>query len=199
MNIIVAHNNYAETSSIENDTAVSFYTLPETAQQRMGRPVFLPDYANPARVALHIGLHICRLGRCISERFAYRYFDTATVVPHFFASTILETAIEERTPITPAVGFDNAIAIGEFLPVSAESLSGIEFSMAVDRLSVLSGRASALKKSATEMIALVSRYLTLRTGDILLLGAPDRTVELSPEHHVETFLSDKRVLSFRVK
>ena len=84
MNILALHNNYPATTLSNVDSYVC-YTLPETAVQKNGKPVFLPDYANPAALEVHLAIRICRLGRSISMRFAHRYYDAITALPHFFS------------------------------------------------------------------------------------------------------------------
>lgn len=199
MNIILIRNNYSDTSFIREPSAPNYDTLPETAQLRNEKPLFLPDDANPAHVRLYIAIRICRLGRCISERFASRYYDAATVIPHFMSPVWKAQGDAHEISFSAACGFDGAVPIGHFIPTHPAQLVASTFAMHIDQKEVLRGETQYLRQSAENMIAHISQYHTLRNGDIILLGAPELYTSLTPDHHVETYLNEEKVLSFNVK
>ena len=205
MTILVLHNNYSF-SALSEQGAVSsapsdliYYTLPETSLQRNGKPVFLPDYANPAQLEVHLAVRICRLGRHISARFASRYYDAATVMPHFIAPALWEKTQKLGLPWDAALGFDNATPLGEFVEIAPSTVSQLDFSLRVDGKEQTSGSTTQWLHHVDNVIAEVSQYFTLRRGDILLMGAPTAPIFITPDHKVETYLGETRVLSFNVK
>ena len=200
MNIIIVRNNYGDSALIDKVPAVVYDFLPETAQLRNERPLFLPDFANPAQVQLYLAVRICRLGRNISERFAHRYYDTATVIPHFSAPTVNEAEYSGTPPPTAAaIGFDNALPTGRFVPIDRTALSQCEFSLRLNGEEKLKGHGNALQHDADRLIAQISHYHTMRNGDLILLGTPPSHLLLGPEGRVETYLNNECVLSFKIK
>jgi FAH family protein len=205
MTILVLHNNYSfsalseQSVSSSESLAMTYYTLPETALQRNGKPVFLPDYANPAQLEVHLAVRICRLGRHISARFASRYYDAATVMPHFIAPALWEKTQKLGLPWDAALGFDNATPLGEFVEIAPSTVSQLDFSLRVDGKEQMSGSTTQWLHHVDNVIAEVSQYFTLRRGDILLMGAPTAPIFITPDHKVETYLGETRVLSFNVK
>ena len=205
MTILVLHNNYSfsalseQSVSSSESPAMTYYTLPETALQRNGKPVFLPDYANPAQLEVHLAVRICRLGRHISARFASRYYDAATVMPHFIAPALWEKTQKLGLPWDAALGFDNATPLGEFVEIAPSTVSQLDFSLRVDGKEQTSGSTTQWLHHVDNVIAEVSQYFTLRRGDILLMGAPTAPIFITPDHKVETYLGETRVLSFNVK
>lgn len=205
MTILVLHNNYSFSALSEQSVssselpAMTYYTLPETALQRNGKPVFLPDYANPAQLEVHLAVRICRLGRHISARFASRYYDAATVMPHFIAPALWEKTQKLGLPWDAALGFDNATPLGEFVEIAPSTVSQLDFSLRVDGKEQMSGSTTQWLYHVDNVIAEVSQYFTLRRGDILLMGAPTAPIFITPDHKVETYLGETRVLSFNVK
>ncbi len=142
MTILVLHNNYSF-SALSEQGAVSsapsdfiYYTLPETALQRNGKPVFLPDYANPAHLEVHLAVRLCRLGRHISARFASRYYDAVTVMPHFIAPTLWKKTQELGLPWDAALGFDNATPLGDFIEIDPSTVSQQQFSAPTAPISI---------------------------------------------------------------
>lgn len=201
MNIIIVRNNYGDSALIDKVPAVVYDFLPETVQLRNERPLFLPDFANPAQVQLYLAVRICRLGRSISERFAYRYYDTATVIPHFSMPTAINAAKDATRfpPAAAAAGFDNALPTGRFIPIDRTALSQCEFSLRLNGEEKLKGHGNALLHDADRLIAQISHYHTVRNGDLILLGTPPSHLLLGPEGRVETYLNDECVLSFKIK
>ena len=205
MTILVLHNNYSFSALSEQDAFSSassdliYYTLPETSLQRNGKPVFLPDYANPAQLEVHLAVRICRLGRHISARFASRYYDAVTVMPHFIAPALWEKTQKLGLPWDAALGFDNATPLGEFVEIAPSTVSQLDFSLRVDGKEQMSGSTTQWLHHVDNVIAEVSQYFTLRRGDILLMGAPTAPIFITPDHKVETYLGETRVLSFNVK
>ena len=205
MTILVLHNNYSfsalseQSVSSSESPAMTYYTLPETALQRNGKPVFLPDYANPAQLEVHLAVRICRLGRHISARFASRYYDAATVMPHFIAPALWEKTQKLGLPWDAALGFDNATPLGDFVEIAPSTVSQLDFSLRVDGKEQMSGSTTQWLHHVDNVIAEVSQYFTLRRGDILLMGAPTAPIFITPDHKVETYLGETRVLSFNVK
>ena len=205
MTILVLHNNYSFSALSEQGAFSSapsdliYYTLPETSLQRNGKPVFLPDYANPAQLEVHLAVRICRLGRHISARFASRYYDAVTVMPHFIAPALWEKTQKLGLPWDAALGFDNATPLGEFVEIAPSTVSQLDFSLRVDGKEQMSGSTTQWLHHVDNVIAEVSQYFTLRRGDILLMGAPTAPIFITPDHKVETYLGETRVLSFNVK
>lgn len=205
MTILVLHNNYSFSALSEQGAASSapsefiYYTLPETSLQRNGKPVFLPDYANPAQLEVHLAVRICRLGRHISARFASRYYDAVTVMPHFIAPALWEKTQKLGLPWDAALGFDNATPLGEFVEIAPTTVSQLDFSLRVDGEEQMAGSTAQWLHHVDQVIAEVSQYFTLRRGDIFLMGAPTAPIFITPDHKVETYLGDIRVLSFNVK
>lgn len=205
MTILVLHNNYSFSELSEQGAFSSapsdliYYTLPETSLQRNGKPVFLPDYANPAQLEVHLAVRICRLGRHISARFASRYYDAVTVMPHFIAPALWEKTQKLGLPWDAALGFDNATPLGEFVEIPPSTVSQLDFSLRVDGEVQMAGSTAQWLHHVDEVIAEVSQYFTLRRGDLLLMGAPTAPIFITPDHKVETYLGDTRVLSFNVK
>lgn len=200
MNIIIVRNNYGDSALIDKTVTPRYDFLPETAQLRNERPLFLPDFANPASISLYLAVRICRLGRSISERFAHRYYDAATVIPHFSVPLAPNgQSADSELSFAATQGFDNALPTGRYLPIDRDQLAACSFSLSVDGQEQLNGLGSALRFDADHLIAHLSNYHTVRNGDLLLLGAPAAQLLIHPERRVETHLNGECVLSFKTK
>lgn len=149
------------------------YTLPDTALHINKRPFFIPDYADPCIQQLHRAVRICRLGKCISPRFAGRYYDAITLCARFEAPTL-----------PPAVGccFDECLSVGEWLPKDHVTTE-------VERLDA----------EARNAIAYASSFFTLRQGDVILLTPEGDGQEAHINQHIEIEYAGHTVLQFNIK
>lgn len=145
------------------------YVMPDTALHINKRPFFIPDYAEPCMMHIHQAVHICRLGRSISERFASRYYDAITLCSRM-----------EAPALPAAIGrtFDECISVGEWLNVSPSA---------------------ELQQEAVRAIAEVSKYFTLRQGDVILLSTIRDVEEVHINQHVEENYCGANVLQFNIK
>ena len=120
-------------------------------------------------------------------------------MPHFIAPALWEKTQKLGLPWDAALGFDNATPLGEFVEITPSTVSQLDFSLRVDGEVQMSGSTAQWLHHVDNVIAEVSQYFTLRRGDLLLMGAPTAPIFITPDHKVETFLGDTRVLSFNVK
>lgn len=147
------------------------YVMPDTALHINKRPFFIPDYADPCLMYLHPAVHICRLGRSISERFASRYYDGFTLCARM-----------EAPNLPPGIGttFDECISVGEWL--------SIDESVEESKL-----------KEADKAIAVVSQYFTLRQGDVILLNPIGCPQEVAINQRIQESYNGTTVLQFNIK
>lgn len=156
-----------------DELTFDIYTLPDTALHINKRPFFIPDYAVPCLMQVHRAVRICRLGKCISPRFADRYYDAITCCARFEAPTL-----------PPAVGrcFDECLSVGEWLPKE-------EFA----------AETALLDAEARGAISQASSFFTLRQGDVILLTAQHEAEEVHIDQRIEIKYAGHEILQFNIK
>lgn len=199
--VFVLHNNSPQSPFNVNVKDCALYTLPDTAVQRNGKPMFVPDFAVPCTFHAHVALRLCRLGRSVSPRFAHRYWDAASVVAHFVATPLLEQAQREGLPWSCATGFDNALPVGDF--VAKEALLAADPQLA-HRIVTSAGQQLEntmpdVENIASEAIARISEFYMIRNGDVVLLPATGEGCSAVIDSHLEGFIAGNRVLSYNIK
>ena len=205
MKIIVIENNYKEGNKIEDSTLYNadepvLYTLPDTAFLKDHRPFFVPDFANPCTMQLHLVIRICRLGRSISERFAHRYYDAVSVGVTFTAENLLQNLREKGLPWELAKGFDGAAALGQFVPLAdLNDYTQLPFSLHEGENTVQLGFGKDMIWNIDKLIAHISQYYTLKQGDFIFTGCPVLPTVATTNTNISGFIGDQKVLSFNVK
>ena len=164
------------------------------------KPFFLPDELGRVDYETELVVRISRLGKSIPQRFAHRYYDAVTCGIDFTARDLQRKCKEKGLPWTLCKGFDGAAAIGEWVPVEKfRNIQAIHFHLDINGKTVQEGCTSDMLYGVDELIAYISRWFTLKTGDILFTGTP---VGVGPVHindHLEGWLEERKVMEFNVK
>ncbi len=194
------HNKELDRTLYSEDAPLIF-TKADSALLRTNKPFFVPDWAGRVDYAAGMVVRICRLGKGIPERFAYRYYDAVTVGIDFTAGDCLERAVEKGLPWEISKGFDGSAAVGEWHTLPEPDGQRRHFNIRLDKNgeTVQRGNTSDMVYSADKLIAYISRFFTLRTGDLLFTGSLAGTGPVQIGDHLEGWLEDQKVLDIRCK
>ncbi len=205
-----AHNRELHNFVKRPDSPVIF-TKADSALLKPGRPFFVPEHLGRIDYEAEIVVRICRLGKNISERFAHRYYDAVTVGIDFTARDLQKKASEAGQPWTICKGFDGSAAIGEWIPKEKlfaedqgndEMLPGIQrlqFHLDINGKTVQEGCTSDMLYRVDEIIAYISQFFTLKTGDMLYTGTPAGVGPIHIGDHLEGWLEERKVLELNCR
>ena len=171
------------------------FLKPDSALLKDGKPFFVPDWAERFDYEAELVVRICRLGKGIPVRFAHRYWDAVTVGIDFTARDTQEKARHEGMPWTICKGFDGSAAIGNFTPLTSLS-SPLLFHLDKNGETVQRGDSSDMLFSVDEIISYLSRFFTLRTGDLIYTGTPAGIGAVKPGDHLQGYIGEDCVLDF---
>ena len=204
MKIIALGKNYADHAlefdgTVERPAVPMIFMKPDSAILKNGKPFFLPDFLGRVDYEAEIVVRIGRLGNSIPERFAPRYCDGITVGIDFTARDWQRRLIAEGAPWEMSKGFDGAAVLGDFRPIEGIDLKNIPFRLDIDGTTVQSANSAQMIFGIEETIAYVSRYCTLRTGDLIFTGTPAGVGAVAIDNHLQGYLHDEKVLDFYVR
>lgn len=164
------------------------------------KPFFLPDELGRVDYETELVVRICRLGKSIPQRFAHRYYDAVTCGIDFTARDLQKKCKEKGLPWTLCKGFDGAAAIGEWVPVEKfRDIQAIHFHLDINGKTVQEGCTSDMLYTVDELIAYISQWFTLKTGDLLFTGTPVGVGPVHIDDHLEGWLEERKVMEFNVK
>lgn len=176
------------------------FTKADSALLKDGKPFFIPDFMGRIDYETEMVVRICRLGKSIPARFAHRYYDAVTVGVDFTARDMQKEAKDLGRPWTIAKGFDGSAVIGEWVEVEKfRDIQAIHFHLDVNKKTVQEGCTSDMLFKVDELIEYISRYFTLKTGDILYTGTPVGVGPVHVDDHLEGYLEERKVLEFNCK
>ena len=178
MKILAVGMNYAEHNKELDGTLYKpeepvIFTKADSALLKDGKPFFIPDFTTQCDYETELVVRICRLGKNISTRFAHRYYDAVTVGIDFTARDLQRKLRAEGKPWELCKGFDNSAVIGDFiLKEDLPDIQQIPFHLDIDGHTVQSGYSGDMIFAVDEIIAYISRFFTLKIGDLIFTGTP---------------------------
>ena len=181
------------------------FTKADSALLKNGKPFFIPDFMGRIDHEAELVVRICRLGKGIPEKFAHRYYDAVTVGVDFTAREVQKKAKDLGRPWTIAKGFDGSAVIGEWVPIarseerSTFNIQDLHFHLDINGSTVQTGFSGDMLYKVDELIAYISRFFTLKTGDLLYTGTPVGVGPVHIDDHIEGYLEGQKVLDFWCK
>lgn len=195
----IQHNKELDGTLYKPEEPVIF-TKADSALLKDSKPFFLPDELGRIDYETELVVRICRLGKSIPQRFAHRYYDAVTVGIDFTARDLQNRLRAEGKPWDLCKGFDGSAAIGEWVSIeNFRDIQAIHFRLDINGNTVQEGCSSDMLFKVDEIIAYISQWFTLKTGDILYTGTPAGVGPVHIDDHLTGWLEDRKVLEFNVK
>lgn len=198
MNYIM-HNKELDGTLYKPESPVIF-TKADSSLLKDKKPFFIPDDLGQIDYETELVVRICRLGKSIPQRFAHRYYDAVTVGIDFTARELQRKLRNAGQPWDLCKGFDGAAAIGDWMSVEKfRDIQSIRFRLDINGNTVQQGFSGDMLFKVDELIAYISRYITLKTGDLIYTGTPVGVGPVKIDDHLEGYLEDYKVLEFNCK
>ena len=203
MKILAIGRNYAEhIAELNNeipDEPVIFFK-PDTALIKNNDPFYYPDFSQDIHHEVELILRISKEGKNIGAKFASKYYDAIGLGIDFTARDLQAKAKSKGLPWTLAKGFNGSAPVSEFLPISDfPDLRNINFKLLVNGQEKQVGNTSMMLNSFDDMLAYMSRFITLKKGDIIFTGTPSGVGPVKIGDRLEGFIEDKKLLNFEIK
>ena len=171
MNYAEYNKSLHETLSVSEEPVV--FTKADSALLKDHKPFFIPDDMGKIECEAEVVVRICRLGKTISERFAHRYYDAVTVGIDFTARELQQKLREKGLPWDLCKGFDGSAALGEWVQKDKFlDVQRLRFHLDINGKTVQEGCTSDMLFTVDRIISYISRFFTLKTGDIIYTGCP---------------------------
>jgi 2-keto-4-pentenoate hydratase/2-oxohepta-3-ene-1,7-dioic acid hydratase in catechol pathway len=173
---------------------------PDTAILLKNQPFFIPDFSNDVHHEVEILIKISRVGKHIDAKFAHKYYDEIGLGIDFTARDLQLELKSKGLPWEKAKSFDGAAVIGNF--VSKETFNDVNeiaFSLQKNEKVVQQGQTSLMLWKIDALIEYVSKYFTLKIGDIIFTGTPSGVAKVRPEDVLTGFIEKKQLFSIKVK
>ncbi len=195
----VGYNKALNEPLLKQDDPVIF-TKADSSLLKDRKPFFIPDELGTIEYEAEIVVRVCRLGKSISERFAPRYYDAVTMGIDFTARDLLKKLSQQGLPWDMSKSFDGASVIGEW--VSKDKFLDVQrlrFHLDVNGETKQEGCTSDMIYKVDEIISYVSRFFTLKTGDLIYTGCPVSGTPVHINDRLEGYIEERKVLDLHCK
>ena len=195
----VGYNKALNEPLLKRDDPVIF-TKADSSLLKDRKPFFIPDELGTIEYEAEIVVRVCRLGKSISERFASRYYDAVTVGIDFTARDLLRKLSQQGLPWDMSKSFDGAAVLGEwgskdkFLDIQR-----LRFHLDVNGETKQEGCTSDMIYKVDEIISYISRFFTLKTGDLIYTGCPTSGFPVHINDRLEGYIEERKVLDLHCK
>lgn len=202
MKIIAVGWNYAEHNKELNRINIPehpvIFMKPETALVRDNKPFYLPNFSNRIEYETEIILRISKMGKNISAKFADRYYDAIGLGIDFTARDLQNEFKAKGAPWEICKGFDNSAPISNFLPKEEFDINNLNFSLNINGKEVQRGNTKDMIFKVNDIIAYISQFFTLKTGDIIFTGTPVGVGPVKIGDHLEGYIEHNKMIDFSV-
>jgi 2-keto-4-pentenoate hydratase/2-oxohepta-3-ene-1,7-dioic acid hydratase in catechol pathway len=203
MKIICIGRNYAEHAKELNNPLPSkpvFFMKPDSALLLKNKPFFLPDFSNEIHYEAEIVLKISRLGKNIAPKFATRYYNSIGLGIDFTARDLQDQCKKAGHPWEIAKAFDQSAVINKFIDIgSVPDRNAIQFSLKINGNTVQNGNTRDMIYSFDDIIAYVSMFITLKTGDLIFTGTPAGVGPVKTGDHLVGAIEGQVMLDFNIR
>lgn len=203
MKIICIGRNYpqhAQELGNEKPDSPVVFLKPDTAIIQKKFPFYIPDFSNQIHHEVEVLVKINRIGKYIDEKYAHKYYQEIGLGLDFTARDLQKSLKEKGLPWEKAKAFDGSALIGSFYEKNTfQDVSNIEFELSKNGTTIQQGNTSQMIWSIDALIAEVSRYFTLKIGDVIFTGTPAGVGPVAENDVLEGYLEGEKAFTVKIK
>ena len=203
MKIICIGRNYTEhIKELANERPEEpvVFIKPDSSVLPKEQDFYIPDFTHNVHYEVEVLVKICKVGKHIDERFAHKYYDEIGLGIDFTARDLQSALKEKGLPWEKSKGFDGSAVIGKWLPKSNfKDLNNLNFSLIRNNEMVQEGNTSFMLWKIDELIAYVSKFFTLKKGDVLFTGTPAGVGKIATNDYLSGKLEGQELFSVKIK
>ena len=203
MKIICVGRNYAaHIKELDNDKPKDpvLFLKSDSAILLKKQPFFIPEFSNDIHHEVELLVKINKIGKHIDKKFAHKYYDEIGLGIDFTARDLQSELKEKGLPWEKAKGFDGSAVISNFIPKSTfTNLDDINFRLEKNKIVVQKGNSALMLWKIDELIEYISKYFTLKIGDVIFTGTPAGVSRVNPNDTLKGYIEDIEMFSIKIK
>lgn len=201
MKIICIGRNYVDhISELNNEKPEEpvVFLKPDTALLKEG-DFYIPDFSDDVHHEIEVVVKILKVGKHIEPEFAHKYYNEISVGIDFTARDLQSKLKAKGLPWEKAKAFDSSAVVGNFISVEGLDMDNLSLELLKNGASQQSGNTNQMIWKVNELVAYVSQFFTLKTGDLIFTGTPSGVSKVEINDVLEGFLEGKQLFKVSVK
>lgn len=203
MKLICIGRNYTKhIEELENEKPSDpvIFLKPDTSILLKKQPFFIPEFSDEVHHEVELLVKIKKVGKYIDKKFAHKYYDEIGLGIDFTARDLQAKLKSKGLPWEKAKAFDGAAVIGKWLPkIQFADIDNINFSLKKNEEQVQTGNTRLMLWKINELIEYVSKYFTLKIGDIIFTGTPAGVGKVFANDQLKGYIEDQEIFSIKIK
>jgi 2-keto-4-pentenoate hydratase/2-oxohepta-3-ene-1,7-dioic acid hydratase in catechol pathway len=203
MKLICIGRNYTKhIEELENEKPSDpvIFLKPDTSILLKKQPFFIPEFSDEVHHEVEVLVKIKKVGKYIDKKFAHKYYDEIGLGIDFTARDLQSKLKSKGLPWEKAKAFDGAAVIGKWLPKTQfADIDNINFSLKKNEEQVQTGNTRLMLWKINELIEYVSKYFTLKIGDIIFTGTPAGVGKVFANDQLKGYIEDQEIFSIKIK
>jgi 2-keto-4-pentenoate hydratase/2-oxohepta-3-ene-1,7-dioic acid hydratase in catechol pathway len=176
------------------------FLKPDTAMLKDNSPFYYPEFSKDIHHEVEVLVKISKEGKFIKEKFAHKYYEEIGLGIDFTARDLQQKAKEKGLPWEKSKAFNNSAVISPFIDKAHfTDIQQLNFHLEVDEVIKQQGNTSLMMHSIDALIEYVSRYFTLKKGDIIFTGTPKGVGPVQQGQRLKGFLENQLMFDFEIK
>tara|TARA_B100000902_G_C27302533_1_gene913647 strand:- start:2158 stop:2769 length:612 start_codon:yes stop_codon:yes gene_type:complete len=200
--VCVGRNYFDHINELKNEKPDSpiLFLKPETSIIQKKQPFFIPDFSNDVQYEVEVLIKINRLGKAISPKFSHKYYDEIGLGIDFTARDLQNKLKKDSLPWEKSKSFDGSALIGNWInKKNIDDLNNIDFRLTKNGNNVQKGNTSQMLWGIDELISEISKFFTLKIGDIIFTGTPSGVGRVNENDNLVGYINDKECFSIKIK
>ena len=204
MKIIGIGKNYvtdkSEIANLKNGDQLIFLKADSTLVTGNIDIVYPSHISNEIVYEVELVARIGKVGKNISEAEASSYISDFAVGIDYTAKDLLNESRDKKFPWALSKSFDGASPISNFKPISEfPDLENINFDLKINGEQIQVGNTAFMIYNFSEIIAYVSKFMTLNPGDLIFTGTPADGIGLiNKGDHLQASIEGTLMLDFKM-
>jgi len=203
MKIICVGRNYTDhIKELENNKPKEpvLFLKPDSSIILNNKPFFIPEFSQNIQYELELIIKISRLGKHIQEKFSHKYYDFIGLGIDFTARDLQTNLKSKGLPWEKSKAFDGSCFVSDWIDISEiDDINNINFRLELNKNVVQNSNTSLMLWKVDELISYISKYFTLKIGDIIFTGTPSGVGKVSIGDELVGYLEEKKLFNLKVK
>lgn len=203
MKIICIGRNYADhTKEMNSDLPISpiFFLKPDTSYLKPDNPFFYPSFTKDLHYECELVVKIGKVGKNISEKFAHKYYNEIGLGIDFTARDLQENCKKKGLPWEIAKSFEHSSPISkDFIQKDELDWKNLQFSLKQNDQMVQVGHVRDMIFTIDQIIAYISQFMTLKTGDLIYTGTPAGVGPVKIGDKLTGYIHDRKMFDIAIK
>ena len=203
MKIICVGRNYVEHINELKNKKNSFPVLfikPDSSLILKNNPFLIPDFAQNIHYEIEFIVKISKVGKHIQSKYSYKYYEKIGIGIDFTARTLQKELQSKGLPWEKAKAFDGSCFVGNWIDKNEFlDLGDINFSLKKNGKIRQSSNTSKMIWKIDDLISYISKYFTLKIGDIVCTGTPSGVGNVEKNDLLEGYIENKKIFKLEIK